>query len=128
MIIYNKEPISVLWDITKGLKSKIPIYMENMNEEESNIPNSYILLRSQSSDTTKHYGDGKTIIRIASCDIVLVTKGYADDSTDLHNKNKTLIRKYLKDQEINFTEFNLGYNDGIRSTEHTFTLEVEYLG
>jgi len=127
-MVYNKEPILVLWNIVKSLKSDIPIYKEIMSEEENDIPASYILLRSQISDNGKTYGDGKTIIRTADCDILLITKGYAEDTTDLHNVNKNKIRSKLKSQDINFVENNLGYNDSIQSTEHSFSIEVEYIG
>ena len=128
MKVYNKEPIQVLWDLVKELKSQIPIYKEIMHEEENDIPLSYILLRSQVSDTIKTYGDGKCLIRSADCDIILVSKGYADDTTDLHNKNKKIIRELLKSKEINFSESNLGYNEAIQSTEHNFSLGVDYIG
>ena len=127
-MIYNKEPVQVLWDMTKGLLKNIPIYKEIMHEEDDDIPNSYILLRSQLSDSVDVYGDGKGLTRSADCDIILVSKGYADDTTDLHNKNKKLIREHLKSQEINYTEFNLGYDDGLKSTQHTFSLVVNYIG
>ena len=127
-MIYNKEPILVLWDMTKGLKSSIPIYKEIMHEEENDIPDSYILLRSQISDTNKEFGDGSSKIKNADCDIILISKGYADDTTDLHNVNKALIRQHLKNQNINFSENNLGFNDSIQSTEHNFSLEIEYIG
>lgn len=127
-MIYNKEPIQVLWDMVKGLKSQIPIYKEIMHEEQNNVPPSYILLRSQVTDTNDVFGDGKGQIRAADCDIILVSKGYGDDSKDLHNKNKKKIRDHLKEQEINYTEVNLGYNESIQSTEHNFTLEILYIG
>lgn len=127
-MIYNKEPIQVLWDMVKGLKSQIPIYKEIMHEEQNNIPPSYILLRSQVTDANDVFGDGKGQIRAADCDIILVSKGYGDDSKDLHNKNKKKIRDHLKEQEINYTEVNLGYNESIQSTEHNFTLEILYIG
>lgn len=128
MIIYNKEPILVLWDIVKDLRLSIPIYKEVMHEEENDIPDSYILLRSQISDTNKVFGDGSSKIRSADCDIILISKGYADDTTDLHNINKSTIRQHLKNKEINFVETNLGYNDTIQSTEHNFSLEIDYIG
>lgn len=127
-MIYNKEPIQVLWDMVKGLLDEIPIYKEIMHEEENDIPDSYILLRSQMSDDNLVFGDGKGLIRAADCDIILVSKGYADDTTDLHNINKKKIREHLKEQNINFQEVNLGYDNGLKSTQHTFTLEVDYIG
>lgn len=137
MQIFNKEPINVLWDLVRDLyfdksnkprKDAIPIYKETMHEEAVNVPASYILLRSQVTDTPHTYGDGRTLIRSADCDIILVTKGYADDSKDLHNVNKRKIREQLKSKEINFDEVNLGFNNATNSTEHTFTFEVNYIG
>ena len=127
-MVYNDEPIQVLWDMVKDLRSQIPIYKEIMHEDDNDIPASYILLRSQMSDTTENFGDGKSLIRSADCDIILVSKGFADDTTDLHNKNKKLIRQQLKDKEISFDEFNLGYDEGLKSTQHTFSLGVNYIG
>ena len=127
-MVYNDEPIQVLWDMVKDLRSQIPIYKEIMHEDDNDIPASYILLRSQMSDTTENFGDGRSLIRSADCDIILVSKGYADDTTDLHNKNKKLIRQQLKDKEISFDEFNLGYDEGLKSTQHTFSLGVNYIG
>lgn len=127
MQIYNVEPMQALVNMTKGLFSEIPIYKESMHEEANDVPNSYILLRSQITDTTESYGDGKNVVRSADCDIMLISKGYADDTDDLHNINKRKIREHLKAQEINFDEVNLGYNDGLKSTQHTFSVEVKYV-
>lgn len=136
-MVYNEEPIDALWDITRylmfdkngTLKSDgIPIYKETMSEEAEDTPDSYILLRSQISDSTSTYGDGKSLIRSADCDIILVSKGYAEDTSDLHNVNKRLIRQHLKNQEVPFQEFNLGYDESLNSTQHTFTTTVYYYG
>lgn len=137
MKIYNKEPIEALVDMTKGLwfdedgnlvEDYIPIYKEIMHEEPNDTPPSYILLRSQVTDAAETFGDGKTLIRNADCDIMLITKGYADDTSDLHNINKKKIREHLKAQEIPFIEFNLGYDDNLKSTQHTFTVGVNHIG
>lgn len=137
MDIYNKEPIEVLVDLTKSLmfdasgkllKNGIPIYKETMHEEPKDVPQSYLLLRSQITDSSEAHGDGKSIVRDADCDLILITKGYANDTNDLHNKNKRKIRQHLKSQDIEFQEFNLGYDEGIKSTQHTFTIGVKYLG
>lgn len=127
MQIYNVEPMQALVNMTKGLFNEIPIYKESMHEETNDIPDSFILLRSQITDTTESYGDGKSVVRSADCDIMLISKGYADDSDDLHNINKRKIREHLKAQEINFDEVNLGYDDGLKSTQHTFSVEVKYV-
>lgn len=137
MQIYTKEPIDILWEIVKDLyfdskgipkKDGIPIYKETMHEEAEDVPESYILLRSQVTDTPHLFGDGKTLVRNSDCDVILISKGYADDTTDLHNINKQKIREQLKSKEINFDEVNLGFNDATNSTEHTFSFEVDYIG
>ena len=135
-MIYNKEPILVLYDMVKDLcfyangrtkPNAIPIFKEIMNKEANDIPDSYILLRSQLSDTAQTYGDGKTLIRNADCDIILISKGYAINSNDLHNVNKRKIQEHLQSQDINFQGFNLGFEDGV-GTQYTFRLEIEYIG
>lgn len=135
-MIYNLEPIQALWDICKSLlfnadgsvkTDGIPIYKEIMAEDDNSVPKSYILLRSQISDTTDLFGDGKGLIRSADCDIILVTKGHADDTTDIHNVNKAKIRKVLNEKSVSFSEFNLGYVDASKSTEHTFSTNVKYI-
>ena len=136
-MVYNEEPIDALWDITKYLmfnedgtlkENGIPIYKETMSEEPEDTPDSYILLRSQITDTTSTYGDGLSLVRSADCDIILISKGYAEDTSDLHNINKKLIRQCLKSQEVAFQEFNLGYDEALNSTQHTFTVTVQYYG
>lgn len=126
MIIYNKEPILILWDLLKSLDSDIPVYKEIMNEEEEDVPESYILLRSQITDVPSVFGNGTTKIRQADCDVMLISKGYAENTTDLHNVNKLKIRNKLKSEEVNFQEYNLGYIDSMKSTQHTFSLKVAY--
>lgn len=128
MEIYNKQPIEVLVDLTKSLANTIPVYREVMPEQASKVPNSYILLRSQVSDSTSNYGDGGSLIRSADCDVILVSKGYGDSSTDIHNVNKALIRTALKNAGVNFQEYNLGFENSIKSTQHTFSFEVKYIG
>ena len=59
---------------------------------------------------------------------ILVSKGYAEDTSDLHNINKKLIRKHLKEQEVPYQEFNIGYDATNNSTQHTFTTTVYYYG
>ena len=128
MIYIGKDPQQILWDMVKDLRTQIPIYKETMHEEPKDTPNSYILLRSEITDTDELKGDGKTLTRYADCDIILVSKGYADDTTDLHNINKALIKKHLQSQDLAFQGFNLGYDDALKSTQYTFSLGVEYIG
>lgn len=124
-MIYNKKPIEVLWDLVKDLE--IPSYKEAMTEDKDSIPDSYLLLRSEVTDTGLIYGDGKAEIRQADCDIILVSKGFATNSTDLHNINKGKITDELNTAEIPFSAYNLGYDDTIKSTQYTWSVIINYI-
>lgn len=126
-MIYNKEPILVMWDFVKSLKSEIEIYKEQMNEDADNIPESYLLLRSCVNDTILFSGDGKTQIRKSDCDFILVTKGMATNSTDKHNKNKADITDALNTAGFKFSQYNLGYDDTLKSTQHTWSGVIDYI-
>lgn len=126
-MIYNKEPILVMWDLVKDLADDIDIYKEIMAEDEDSTPNSYLLLRSQVNDTTSQFGDGSTKIRKADCDFILCTKGTASNSTDLHNLNKQKITNKLSEKGFVFDSYNLGYIESLKSTQHTWSGIINYL-
>lgn len=126
-MIYNKEPIFVMWDLVKDLVGEIPIYKEIMSEDEDSTPESYLLLRSQINDTTSEFGDGKTKLRKADCDFILCTKGMASNSTDLHNVNKQKITNKLNESEFTFDSYNLGYIESLKITQHTWSGTINYL-
>lgn len=121
-----QDPIQKLYDIVKPLANEIEIYKEVMSEDENSTPDSYILLKSDMTNTGRVYGDGKAILRASDCDIVLVSKGTADVSTDLHNVNKKKVMQLLDDLEIDYIGVNLGYDDSIKSTQYTWTVTVVY--
>ena len=125
-MVYNKEPILVLWDIVKSLSPEIPIYKETMDEDADSVPESYLLLRSDVTNTPFLFGDGKTKVRRADCDLILVTKGIATNTTDLHNVNRVKITQALETAEIKYDGFNLGYDDAIKSTQYTWSVVVHY--
>lgn len=123
-MIYSKKPIEVLWDLVKDLE--IQSYKEAMTEDKDSIPDSYLLLRSEVTDTGLIYGDGNAKIRQADCDIILVSKGFATNSTDLHNTNKAVVEAVLKATDIPYSGYNLGYDDILKSTQYTWALEIYY--
>jgi hypothetical protein len=129
-IVKTTTPMQYLWDLLKSLyiTDKIPIYKETMHEDDNSIPDSYILLRSQVSDTSGGFGDGKCLFRSADCDIILVSKGYADDSKDAHNVNKAKIMAVLNANEIPYTVVDFGFDMTAKNTQTTFSIEVNYIG
>lgn len=125
-MIYNEEPIQVLWDLFKSLSADIKIYKETMNEDKDSTPDSYLLLRSDITDSPLVYGDGITLVRQSDCDVILVSKGAATQTTDLHNVNRAKVAAVLDGIEIAYSGHNLGYEDSINSTQYTWSFELNY--
>lgn len=128
MEIFNKSSMDALYSIVSDLATEIPIYKWSMDEDENSIPDSYILLRSDVPDSTKIFGDGKSLIRNSDCDIMLISKGQVTSSKELHNKNIEKIRNLLKSKEISYYGSDLGYDQSLKSSQYTFSLTVEYCG
>lgn len=122
----NNEVMEVLYGMVKGLARQIKVYKGTMNEDANSIPTSYILLKSEITDSASNYGDGQSVFRTADCDIVLVTKGTATKTTDTHNVNKRRIRDHLLSQGIEFIGNDLGYDTTLDSTQYTFSVGVKY--
>ena len=121
-----QDPIQQLYNIVKPLANEIEIYKEVMTEDDDSTPDSYLLLKSDMTNTGRVYGDGRVILRASDCDIVLVSKGTADVSTDLHNVNKKKVMQLLDSEEIDYIGVNLGYDDSIKSTQYAWTVTVIY--
>lgn len=121
-----QDPIQRLYNIVKPLANEIEIYKEVMTEDDDSTPDSYLLLKSDMTNTGRVYGDGRAMLRASDCDIVLVSKGTADVSTDLHNVNKKKVMQLLDREEIDYIGVNLGYDDTIKSTQYAWTVTVIY--
>lgn len=126
MFITTKEPVLAIVELLSDLSDTIPIYKETMSEDEDSIPNSYILIRTQISDLPRVYGDGTARFRVADCDVILVSKGVATLTTDIHNVNKGLIKSLLDECGITYEFYNLGYDLNNKVTQSTFNFKVMY--
>lgn len=125
-MIYNKDPILVLWDAVKELADEIEIYKEAMTEDADSTPASYLLLRSDISNVGGVYGDGQARTRVADCDILLVSKGVADSTTDLHNVNRAKVDAALQTAGLAYEGYNLGYDDTLKSTQYSWSVTINY--
>lgn len=124
-MIYNQEPIQVLWNWLKDLNSKdLKIYKEAMTEDDDSVPDSYVILRSEVTNNPEKYGDGETILRGADCDIILISKGTASTSKCLHNVNKKKIEKKLKEVVATFVGNNLGYDKESKSSQYVWSTRI----
>lgn len=126
-MIYDKYPIDVLYEILKPISNEISIYKEIFIEDE-NSSQSYVLIRTQISDTIDLLADGKEQFRSADCDVIVSTKGADVSSTGSHILILKKIRELLKTNYIMFQEFNLGYDTTLNRVQHTFSMEVKYFG
>lgn len=125
-MIYNKEPMAVLYEYVKDLLPGVPIYKNFMDADDNSIPESYILLKARPTDNPKLYGDGETKIRVADSEITLISKGAATTSTNIHNLNCHKIEEMLKSKKVNFSIIELGYNKDLKNSQTTFEIRINY--
>lgn len=124
-MIYNQEPMQVLWSWLKDLNSKdLKIFKEAMPDDTNSVPDSYVILRSEITNNPEKHGDGETLLRGADCDIVLISKGTATDSKCLHNVNKKKIEKKLKEFVASYYGTNLGYDKESKVTQYAWTTRI----
>lgn len=125
-MIFNKQPIDVLYDIVKGVG--LPVYKHLMKEEAKQIPKNYILIRADITNSNRFQGDGKCLVRASDCDITLISKGAATNTTDVHNQKIAQIEERLQHLEINYSKVNLGYDKELMNTQCNFAITINYYG
>lgn len=141
MKIYDKSSAEALWEIVKPLldygksypysysystERELPIYKEVMDEDENDVPDSYLLIRRDVADRGRIFGDGKTQYRQSSCDLILVSKSKGQNSSDLHVKNIDRVKAALTAAGVRFEGYNLGYNETQKTSEYTWTVDLLY--
>lgn len=126
-MIYNQEPIQVLWNWLKDLNGKdLKIYKEAMPDDTDSVPDSYVILRSEVTSNPERHGDGEIILMGADCDIILISKGTATTSKCLHNVNKKKIEKKLREVVSYFNGNNLGYDKEIKSSQYVWSTRIVF--
>ena len=128
MVIHkNTKPIDIIYSYVKELATEIEIYKYAMNEDENSTPNSYLLLRPDVTNNTSTFGNGTSKVRQASCDLILISKGY-ETSDSTHRTNIKKIQDLLDSKGIAYSGYDLGYNNNLKSCQYTFSLMVYYNG
>ena len=128
MIIHkDKKPIDIIYSYVKDLASEIEIYKYAMDEDYDSTPDSYLLLRPDVTNNTNTFGDGESKIRQASCDLILISKGY-EKSDSKHRQNIKKIQDLLDSKGIAYSGYDLGYDNSLKSCQYTFSLVVYYYG
>lgn len=126
-MIYDKEPMAVLYDIVKDVEDEnLKLYKAGYDGDANSEPDSYAILRTSISDKARIYGDGVSVVRSADCEINLISKGIASKTTSMHNKNIKKIQNVLEANDIEFIGSNLGYDRSMKCSEYSFAFRVNY--
>ena len=95
----------MLWNLFKHLKSKAPIYLEVMDEQESKIPQIYVVLEEDVYDENLVAGDGKSLVRRSSYNIRIHSR-----TVDKAKKLVKDYRKVLLDKGMHFQQYGPTYD------------------
>lgn len=127
MQIFNADSsMDALWEMLSPLKDEIPIYKETVDENEENLPESYLLLRSDITNSPGMFGDGKALLRLPECDIMLISKTPGATSDDIHNVNIAKVKALLDEADAAYEGFNLGYNSTLKESQYTWSVRFMY--
>lgn len=127
MQIFNADSaMGALWKIVSPLKDDIPVYKNTVDEDETNLPISYLLLRADITDSPGMFGDGKALLRESECDIILISKTDGSASDDIHNINKAKVKALLDEAEASYNGYNIGYNDTLKESQYTWSVRFLY--
>lgn len=126
-IFQTDEPMAALWDFLKPLAEELPVYKQVADEAEEDIPESYLLVRANITDAGAVYGDGRTLIRRNTADLLLVSKATGARSDDVHNLNIRKVNAFLNAAgDVAYSQRDLGYNATLKEAQYSWTLEFLY--
>lgn len=127
MQIFNAESaMDALWKLLLPLREEIPVYKQTVDEAEKNLPESYLLIRSDITDSPGMFGDGKALLRQSECDLMLISKTSGATSDDIHNVNIAKVKALLDASDAAYNGYNLGYNDTLKESQYTWTVRLLY--
>lgn len=127
MQIFNAaSAMEALWNMFAPLQNEIPIYKQTVDEDEDNLPQSYLLIRADITNSLGMFGDGKALLRQSECDVMLISKTTGETSDDIHNVNKKKVAALLDSADAAYEGYDLGYNDTLKESQYTWTLRFLY--
>lgn len=121
---FSKTPMANLWLLAKTFNISTSKIFKRYHVE-SKSDDFYIVLKDNITDRTKVIGDGKGLMRVASCDILLVSKSAGANETDLFNVNRAKIETALKNSGLVYSGYYLGY-DGTYS-QYTWEVSITHV-
>lgn len=125
-IFHTDDTMAALWSFLQPLAAEIPIYKQTMDEADENVPESYLLIRTDITDMGAVYGDGRVMLRRNTADLLLVSKCTGALSDDIHNVNRRKVKALLDASGACYTARDLGYDTTLREAQHSWTLEFLY--
>ncbi len=118
--------MAALWNIVSPLKDEIPIYKKLVDEDETDLPQSYLLIRADVVNSPGMFGDGKALLRECECDLMLISKTTGATSDDIHNINIAKVKALLESADAAYTGYDLGYNETLKESQYTWTVRFLY--
>lgn len=97
----------MLWNLFKHLKNQAPIYKDVMDEQESKIPQAYVVLEEDVYDENLVAGDGTSLVRQNSYNIRIHARTIS--------KAKTIVKAYrqvLLEKGMHFDQFGPTFDPG----------------
>jgi len=119
-----QKPLTVLYALLHEAIPDITIYKNAVIDDKNNTPETFIQI-SETGNSPKVLGDGKILMRIAQCDILVVSKSKGANSSDAFN---TLIEKIVEtlwDNDIHYEYNNLGYDLSSSLAQGVFSINFE---
>lgn len=124
MKIYDTaDTMAILWELFKDIG--IPVYKQAMDEDKNSTPQTYIVIRSDITDGASVFGDGEPQLRNSNCDIILVAQS-AGRSDSAFEVNCAKIKGLLDGAKLSYTGYNLGYNDSLKASEYSWSVNILY--
>ncbi len=127
MQVFNaSSTMDALWNMFAPLQNEIPIYKQTVDENETDLPQSYLLLRVDITNSPGMFGDGKALLRLPECDVILISKTAGATSDDIHNVNKKKVIALFDGADAAYEGYDLGYNDTLKESQYTWTVRFLY--
>lgn len=125
-VFSTNDVMNALWEMLSPLKDEIPIYKRTVDEDEKNLPQSYLLIRSDVNNSPEMFGDGKALLRECDCDLMLISKTAGVASDDIHNVNQKKVSDLLDAADAAYEGYDLGYNSSLKECQYTWNVRFLY--
>lgn len=120
-----KDYDAILYSILKPLvigSDPIKLYRNVIDEDYNSQPHDYVVYSSGLSNNPRLYGDGKTITRKCSCDIVVSELGTGNNENSGYLVNR--VEELLIKHNISYMKVNLGYIEQTDSIQTAFDFYI----